>query len=123
MCINNMVGIKKKPYVDKLKKLAQSLGFIAYENLRYPHYWPDLVWRKGDMTVGFEVEYGRVNGKKITGDAFWLCRTFDIGFIQVVKPERLKRYANLVKDLDVDFKMKVHVISTDLNEIITILMV
>jgi len=118
-----MVGEKERPFVEKLKELAPRLGFTTHENQRYAcgHYLPDLVWRKGGKTVGFEVEYGEVNGKKIAGDAFWLCRTFDVGFIQVANPKEFGRFAKLITDLNADFKRKVYVISADLEKVKTVL--
>jgi hypothetical protein len=116
-----MIGRKEKPYVDRLKNLASRLGFVAYENnelARYAegHYLPDLVWKKDGKTVGFEVESGDVVGKKVAGDAFWLCRTFEVGFIQIVNKERLGRFEKLIAYLSEDFKNKVYVVSADLEK-------
>jgi hypothetical protein len=118
-----MVGKLERDYVDKLKGLASRLGFVVYETPKCAnsHYIPDLVWKKGDKTVGFEVESGDVDGKKIVGDAFWLCRTFDVGFIQVINPRCFVRFEKLIKYLRDDFKRKVYVISSDLEEIRRIL--
>jgi len=114
-----MIGELERPYIRKLKDLAPNLGFVARENQKYAdaHYLPDLVWKKGDKTVGFEVEYGEVTGKKIVGDAFWLCRTFDIGFIVVVNSKEFERFKKLINYLNIDFRGKVYVISTDLEKI------
>jgi len=119
----HMIGKLERPYIDKLRGLAPCLGFVVDETPKYAdgHYNPDLVWKKGDKTVGFEVEYGDVDGKKIVGDAFWLCRTFDMGFIQVINPRCFVRFEKLIKYLRDDFKSKVHVISSDLEEIRRIL--
>jgi len=114
--------IRKTTYL-RIKKLAPNLGFVAYENQKYTdgHYLPDLVWEKNDKSVGFEVEYGKVSGKKIVGDAFWLCRTFDIGFIQVVNSKRYERFKRLIEDLNEDFKGNVYIISTNIEQIETTL--
>ena len=103
--------------------MAFRLGFVPCENERYGggHYLPDLVWKKDNKTVGFEVESGEVVGKKVAGDAFWLYRTFDIGFIQIVNTKEFKRFEKLIRYLNSDFKNKVYVISTDLEKVETIL--
>ena len=113
-----MVGKKERPYVDRLKDFASRLGFVAYENKECAegHYLPDLVWKKDGKAVGFEVESGDVVGKKVAGDAFWLCRTFEVGFIQIVNKERLGRFEKLIAYLSEDFKNKVYLVSADLEE-------
>jgi hypothetical protein len=108
-----MIGEKERPYVEELERLAARLGYEALENQRYAegHYQPDLIGKKDGRTVGFEVEFSDVDGKKIIGDAFWLWRTFDMGIIEVVRANRVGRFKTLIAYLGDDFNNKVWVVS------------
>ncbi len=103
-------GWKEKRYVDRLKDLACRLGFDYFEKQKYVsgHHEPDLVWKKANIEIGFEVEC-RASNKKAVGDAYYLNRSFQIGFILV--KEKLKSLRKLITDLG-DFK-RVHVVNAD----------
>ena len=112
-----MVGRKEKKYVVILKKLGNELGYTVRpnEHLANGHYNPDLVWKSGDKLIGFEVEYSG-NGpsnKKFVGDAYWLNKCMNLGFIIIRgKKNALRKLLKFLKEKHDDFK-KVYLIDAE----------
>lgn len=121
-----MVGPKEKKYVDDLIGLGKKYDFdvILNEHFANRHYNPDLIWKLDDKLIGFEVEYSDdgPSNKHFIGDAYWLNKYMNIGFIIIRgKMKSLNKLLNFLKEKHSDFK-NIFIIDVEkLDQIIKIL--